>query len=68
MMLHYHGDQLALELGEAAKEYIKLYMEVNCEYVFVPFFDLSKNKRRFVKFTWLNDQWVFVDLVEASIL
>lgn len=63
-MLHYLGDQLALELGDAAKKYIPLYSKKGEEICKVAFFDLQKKKKRFVKFQLLMENWVFVDLVD----
>jgi len=64
-MLHFRGDELALELGEAAKFYIQLYEKKGLPICKVPFKDLEKNgKTRYVKFEKLADQWVFVDLVD----
>lgn len=63
-MLHYSGDQLALELGEAAKFYIQLYERKGESICKVAFFDIEKGRKRFVKFELLAGQWVFVDLVD----
>jgi hypothetical protein len=63
-MLHYYGNQLAMELGQAAKFYITLYQKPGEQTVLVPFMDLSKNRKRFVKFELLAGVWCFVDLVD----
>jgi hypothetical protein len=64
-MLHYYGDQMAIELGQAAKFYIQLYLKKDLKDVcFVPFIDLRKDKQRYVKFQLLADQWCFVDVVD----
>jgi hypothetical protein len=66
-MLHYRGDELALDLGNAARFYLQLYAkkgELLCK---IPFKDLERNgKVRFVKFEWLEgvNDWVFVDLMD----
>jgi hypothetical protein len=65
-MLHYYGDQTAMELGEAAKFYIQLYEKKGVPVCKVPFKDLEMNgKTRYVKFEKMAEQWVFVDLVDA---
>lgn len=63
-MLHYYGSTLAMELGQAAKSYIHLYQVKDEEVCRVAFFDLEKNKKRYVKFELLAGQWCFVDLVD----
>jgi hypothetical protein len=63
-MLHYYGDKLALELGDAAKRYIELYQKQGEEICKVAFFDLEKNRKRFVKFQLLAGVWCFVDLTD----
>jgi uncharacterized protein YkuJ len=63
-MLHYYGNKLAMELGQAAKTYIPLYEKKGEEICKVAFFDLEKKRKRFVKFQKLEGQWVFVDLVD----
>lgn len=64
-MLHYYGDQLAMELGEAAKFYVQLYAKEGQPICKVPFKDLERNgKVRYVKFELLAGQWVFVDLTD----
>lgn len=64
-MLHYYGDRLAMELGQAAKFYIQFYEKKGQNICKVPFKDLERNgKVRFVKFELLAGQWVFVDLVD----
>jgi hypothetical protein len=63
-MLHYYGDRLAMELGQAAKFYINLYEKKGQPICKVPFIDLETGMKRFVKFEWLAGQWVFVDLTD----
>lgn len=66
-MLHYSGDLMALELGKAAREpYIRLYHTPGMPVAFVPFFDLDKGRKRYVKYEWLAGQWVFVDVVDEG--
>ena len=65
-MLHYTGDITALQLGQRAKEYLWMYGKQGSEFAYVPFMDLEKGRKRFVKFQWLADQWVFVDLVDKE--
>ena len=62
-MLRYYGDITAMDLGEKAKFYIQIY-DNGSDTCLVPFIDLEKNRKRFVKFIQLNNQWVFVDLVD----
>ena len=70
-MLHYYGDKLALELGEAAKQY-SCYWPIpsmkdgnpTIRFYKVPFYDLQLQKIRYVKFEWLAGQWVFADVVD----
>jgi hypothetical protein len=65
-MLHYYGDKLAMSLGQEAKFYIPLYQKPGEQTVLVPFIDLGKNRKRFVKFEKLAgiSEWVFVDLID----
>jgi hypothetical protein len=63
-MLHYAGDIEAHELGESAKSYLQLYARADDQTVYIPYQDLVKKRKRFIKFEKLNDQWVFVDLVD----
>ena len=63
-MLHYLGDAMAMELGHAAKRYLQLYAKKGADTAFVPFVDIDKGKKRYVKFMWLNEQWVYVDIVD----
>lgn len=64
-MLHYRGDELAMDLGNAARFYIQLYEKKGENVCKVPFKDLSMNgKVRYVKFEKIVDQWVFTDLVD----
>lgn len=65
-MLHYAGDLTAFDLGQKAKEYLWMYAKPGKEFAYVPFMDVEKGKKRFVKFQTLNDQWVFVDLVNKE--
>ncbi len=65
-MLHYSGDMLALELGREARKQIWLYEKKGATVVHVPFFCLEKQRKRFVKFEKLADQWVFVDIVDKE--
>lgn len=61
-MLHYAGDITAMALGDKAKFYIHLY-ENGEDICLVPFIDLEKGRKRFVKFEKLASVWCFVDLV-----
>lgn len=63
-MIHYAGDIEAFELGERAKEYIPLYERSGEDVCLVAYKDLVRGRKRYVKFERLNDQWVFVDLVD----
>lgn len=57
---------MALELGQRAKGYLSIYAKAGAEFAFVPFRDLEKGKKRWVKFQWLAGQWVYVDLVDKG--
>ncbi len=63
-MLHYYGNILAMELGQAAREGIQWYEKKGDSICKVPFIDLGTGKKRFVKFEWLAGQWCFVDLTD----
>jgi len=63
-MLHYLGDIEAHELGYQAKSYIFMYEKDGQDVCLVPYRDLEKRKKRFVKFEKMLSQWVFVDLVD----
>jgi hypothetical protein len=64
-MLHYYGDRLAMELGQAAKSYIQWYSKAGQDTCKVPFKDLQRGgKVRYVKFEQLAGQWVYTDLVD----
>jgi len=65
-MLHYAGTIEALELGEAAKGFIFLYAKKGESACDVPFKDLVHNRVRYVQFQLLNDQWLFIDLVDGT--
>jgi hypothetical protein len=65
-MLHYYGGQMAMELGEQAKDYLSIYAKAGDEYAFVPFRDLEAGKKRYVKFQYLAGMWVYVDLVDSK--
>lgn len=67
-MLNYFGGQMALELGERAKSYLDIYAKAGAEYAFVPFRDLERGKKRWVKFQRMAgvDGWVYVDLVDKG--
>jgi len=64
-MLHYYGDQLALELGEAAKKYIFITCtDHNIANVDVAFIDLRDGEKKYAQFQWLAGQWVFTDIID----
>lgn len=69
-MLHYSGSELAMHLGEAAREYIWMYHDRKSRVVYVPFIDEGReNKKRFVKFEILPGVkgWTYVDLVDQTV-
>jgi hypothetical protein len=63
-MLHYYGNILALELGEAAKAGIQWYHKAGQSVCLVPFIDLESGMKRFVKFEFMAGQWMFVDITD----
>lgn len=65
-MLQYFGDITAFELGQMAKDYLMLYAKDGSDAAFVPYYDLKLKKKRFVKFMWLNEQFVYVDLCDVE--
>ncbi|GAA4328518.1 hypothetical protein [Flaviaesturariibacter amylovorans] len=65
-MIHFWGSLMAMGLGEKARERIWLYERPGQEFCLVPFWDMEKGRKRFVKFQRMLDQWVFVDLVDIK--
>jgi hypothetical protein len=65
-MLHYAGDIEAHELGEKGKFYLQLYARAGEPFAYVPFKDLERGRKRYIKYEWMLDQWVYVDLVEEQ--
>jgi hypothetical protein len=63
-MLHYSGDEMALELGAAGKKLIPLYAMKGAEFCLVPFMDVDERRKRFIKYQQVDGQWLFVDLVD----
>lgn len=63
-MLHYAGDVEAFELGEKGKGQIWMYEKTGQDVCKVPYRDLECGRERFIMYQKLNDQWVFVDLVD----
>lgn len=66
-MLHYSGDITAMELAEQArKAQLKMYAVPGATVCLVPFMDLQKGKKRYVKFEKMPGVkgWIFVDLVD----
>ncbi len=60
-MLKRSGDFEEWQLADLIKQgpYIDLYKRG--EICFVPYLDLPTGEKKFVKFVWLNEQWVYVD-------
>ncbi len=63
-MLHRGGQMEEWELEAAARGYIFMYAVTGEDVCLVPFKDLDKGRKRFVKFQKLAEQWCFVDLVD----
>jgi len=65
-MLHYSGDITGMQLALLARHYIWMYHKPGDEEVRVPFIDLVKRKRRYVKFVKDSNitEWIFIDLVD----
>ncbi len=62
-MLTRTGDFEEWELAQTIKDgpYIKLYAKPGDNICYVPYLDLPTNTKKFVKFAWLNEQWIYVD-------
>lgn len=57
-MLHRTGEFDELHLAEEARKYIGMYRRG--EVCYVPYMDLPSNKKKYVKFILVNNQWVYV--------
>lgn len=69
-MLHYYGSRLALDLGEAARYLIPLYLPLSKDKakVFVAFHDLEQARKRYVKFEKVDGvEWIFMDVCDNNI-
>ncbi len=58
-MLHRSADFEEWQLADYARQYIPLYKRG--QVCFVPYIDDPTGEKKFVKFVWLNEQWVYVD-------
>jgi len=67
-MLHRDGDFEEWQLAEAARYYIPLYARSVTTTVFIPYKDVPSGKICYIKFEWLNEQWVYVDNNQARIV
>jgi hypothetical protein len=63
-MLTRSGEFKEDELAEAAKRYLPHYGKKENEVCDIPYREMSTGKVNFVRFTWLNEQWIFTDLVK----
>lgn len=65
-MLHYEGDITAMELGREGLHYLWCYRKEGSNTAYVPYMDLVRGKKRFIKYGYLLGQWVFLDLVNSE--
>jgi hypothetical protein len=65
-MLHYYGDITGMELAEKARFYIPLYLQPDKSVVLVPFMDLERKRKRYVKFEKAEgvSGWIYTDMVD----
>jgi hypothetical protein len=52
------------QLQKSAKKKIPLYEENKSEEVKVPFLDITANKQRYLKFSKLNGEWCYTEIVD----
>jgi hypothetical protein len=65
-MLHRAGDFEEWQLAEVARKYIPLYLKKGDGVCYVPYIDDPTGEKKFIKYAWLNEQWVYVDNSQGS--
>ncbi len=60
-MLTRTGDFDEWKLADAAAAYIPLYAKAGDTVVYVPYFDLPSQTKKFVKFGLFGDVWMYLD-------
>lgn len=65
-MLHRLGDFEEWQLAEAGKEYIVFYVKKGNTVCYVPYIDDPSGEMKFIKYVFLNNQWIYVDNSQFS--
>jgi hypothetical protein len=61
-MLHRDGFFEEWQLTEVARKDIPFYLKnPDDKVVYVPYKDIPSGEKKYIKYTWLNEQWVYVD-------
>jgi hypothetical protein len=65
-MLHRSGDFEEWQLAEVAKRDIPFYLKKGNTVCYVPYIDDPTGEKKFIKYVWLNEQWIYADNSQFS--